>query len=780
MKPISPAARAIINQRTRVSPVVLISILWGFDDLKWYTSRRIEIPGVLSEARIMTFSEVTCEKRTDNASSTGQLTFELDDSDGFLKNYVDNVRIERSIAQAFLWLDGTTFADRILLLNGKLSNPVWNDDTRRLSLALESVTENLEIGFAPTQQDFKDMSPEAVGAAWPLAFGHVKNVPAVRVRQKTLGNLMADIRLTLPIQKQSDIYNKSALKIRSYIAGGPADTFEDQVLYVADFEHFPTGKPITISVDGVLFRGQFNGTEKFTVETANYPRHQSVKGTLKPTFPESEIVVTGENNLTLGMFAVDLGNTNKISLSNCFCYYKIGSAGPKIGFNFCAKQIGNIAYFKYPFMNPTNGRYFDSGAITFTEVYAVGRTGIMREDVERIAIARQLNNAVISEEETDLYLKTVASPNAFWRRPSGQPVVLWDLDDPDIYIASAIRMSAIDSVYSKKTITLDGKQRKLFMPIPTPYYTKQLASNYKVNNEQVSGLIFHTPLSEYTRQHWEDAVYVTGTSTVGPNPVDIIEYILDRYTDLHMDGSFNAVKAKVNDTPANFALFDRRDALKFAQEIAWQARCVLVKDSDTVGIRYLGEAPNPIMTFDESNVQEYSMVYSTTSPSDILTRYIGTWTDSYKDSPQPQSLNLTAVRSLARVLKTLLPDTYRERTATHMYTREENIDLYGLMGEETNIYIFDNEESVKRTIDFWGHRAANVWKRVSFNPLNLDALALQPYDGIAIIVNLQPTVLNVIATVEGVHYSHETKAVTIDAWLPVRVGTQSVDSLAYG
>jgi hypothetical protein len=174
-----------------------------------------------------------------------------------------------------------------------------------------------------------------------------------------------------------------------------------------------------------------------------------------------------------------------------------------------------------------------------------------------------------------------------------------------------------------------------------------------------------------------------------------------------------------------------------------------------------------------------SIVKSTTPATDIITRFVGTWTDDYKDSPQPQSLNLTAVRDLSRILKTLMPDTYREKTATKMYTRLENVDIYGFRTEETNIYIFNNEASVKKTIDFWGHRAANSWQKIQFRALNLDAMALQPYDGVAISLNTAPIELNVIGQVESTNYDQGSKTITLDVWLPMLAGTQAVDSRAY-
>jgi hypothetical protein len=683
---------------------------------------------------------------------------------------MDNVRVEQAKATAWLWLEGTHFNDRILLIDGLISNPTWDDDTRNLSLTIETLVEKQEFGFAPTKQDFPDLSDEAVGTPWPMVFGTVKNVPTVRVRQKTAGTLIADIRLVFEFENFSDLESQDKLKIRSYVMNGAAEAFEDGVIYIDGGDKFPQGVPLTISIDGVLFKGSFENT-KFTVTYVNYPKYQNVKLGNITTLPPAELTLLAAATKGQDVTCAVLLDP-KVSLSNTFCYCKFKS-GSGIIFNYCIRQINNTAIFKYPFYD-TLGRRTPANNILISGVYVIAKNGLIREDVERLWYFRSRYGATVTNQEYELLNHSVVSPSAFWRRQAGTPVHINNIEDPDVYIASGIRMSAIDSVYAKKKVTILGKERKIFSPIPTAYYEKQLQSNFQINGQPVSGLLFHTPLAEYQQQEWEDTVYISGTSILGPNPVDIIRYILEEHTDLVLDGSFDSVKAKVD--PAHFVMFDRRNALAFAQEIAWQCRCVLLVDSNVVSIKFLAEAPNPIMTFDESNIEMDSLVFSQTPITDIVTRYVGTWTDNYKDSPQPQGLNLNAVRELAKVLKALLPDTYREKTATQMYTRTENVDIYGLRTEETNVYIFNNEVSVKKTIDFWGHRAANSWKLVQFRPLNLDALALQPYDGITIILDT----LNVIGVVEKVTYDQGSKTIVLDVWLPVRAGFQSVDTEAYG
>jgi hypothetical protein len=776
------ATMQAIAQRTGVSPVAIVSILWGYD-LRWYSSRKTSAPDINFEPRLMDLGTMTCSRRTDNRSTTGSISFTLDDSDGALKFYIDNVLIEKAKASVWLWFEGTSFNDRMLLLDGHLTSPAWEDDNRSISLTLETAIEKQEFGFSPTQEDFKDLSPDAQGITWPILFGTVVYAPAVKVRRKPQGLLLTDVRLIgkgfsaiafLPVADKN-------VKVQSYLPDG---TYVKDRIYIDGAENFPLGKQIIISINNVYFKGamQLLGDDRvFIVEQANYPKYQNVKLAAINWTDVGELPTDSVDAKTNGnqySRVIQLADP-KISLSNTFCYFRIKD---KFAFNYCTRQIGNKCFFRWPFIDPVSGEptLLDTAkSAVIAEVYSVAQNGMVDPEIERRHYSLTLTGTDYAAAELSA-ASSVAS-TAFWRAEVNSVAEIYDPNDGDIFILSSVKLNSISGIFGKKTIKLpNGKSKKLLTPIPKDYYQLDLASNYKLNNEYVSGLVMFTPLTEYQGQEWEDIVYASGTSSVGPNAVDIIKHILQNFTDLNLDGSFSGVHAKVNDYPCNFAYYDRRNALQIAQEIAYQSRCVLVVDSDVVSIRFLGEAPNPIMTFNETNIEGNSVQIKYTETQEIITRSVGTWTETYKDSPQPQNLNISAVRNLSKVLKSLLPDTYREQTATKMYTYRENIDVFGLTSQETNIFIYDNESSVKKTVDFWGHRNANSWTLLTFKPLGLDALILQPYDGVSITINTAPMFINTIGTVESINYDQKNKQVEITCWLPIKAGEQFTDTQAYG
>lgn len=765
---VTPAALSAIKQRTPVSSCVIVSVLWGFD-LQWYSSKNISINGIDVQARVIEVGQMSNQKRADNRSTTGDMSVTLDDSDGRLKFYIDNTVAEKTEAQIWLWFDGTGFDDRMLLLSGHMKEPQWEDQGRKVSFTIETVIEKQEFGFAPTRDDFKDLSDDAVGIAWPAAFGTVKHLPTIHAKKPIQATLTVDIRLSgQGYYRQGNILREDTQpKIQSYINSA----YTADVIYIDRPEIFPQNKPIVLSINNVYFLGQFAPDGSFKVEQANYPKYQNLKVTAsQPNIGTTGITTSGKYNVN-----VDVGDS-KISLANCFCYFEGG------GFSYCEEQIGTICYFSYPFIGK-DGRSFTPNLIQF--VYSIAENGMTHaKELERLFHTFNFAQSQVTVPLAayhELLSSASQASNALWRIETGATVFLYDPDEINIYVASAIRMSSITSVYGKKLIkTYTGKQRRIFTTIPAEYYQIQLTSNIPINDEFVSGLIVPVRLSELIGQEWDDDIYVSGTSTQGPNSVEIIRYILEQFTDLDLDASFDNVSSDVAPYPCNFAYFDRKNALQFAQEIAWQSRCVLVVDAERVSIRYLGQAPNPIMIFNTSNVAEDSVKLSWTSVDEIVTRFDATWTDTYKDSPSVQNLNTSEVNRLSRVLKALVPDTYKERTATKLYQYRENIDVFGLMQEQANIFIYNDEPSVKKTVDFWGHRKANSWQKVVFRALNLDALILQPFDGIAINLNQSPILLNVIGTVERIEYSHQNRMVEIEAWLPILAGTQTVDSKAYG
>ena len=95
-----------------------------------------------------------------------------------------------------------------------------------------------------------------------------------------------------------------------------------------------------------------------------------------------------------------------------------------------------------------------------------------------------------------------------------------------------------------------------------------------------------------TNQGWGNEIYVTFQSSVGPNTVDIIAYLIETYTDFSWDNdSFNYCWQKLQAFPSNFALLETKNIIDVLRDIAFQCRCALWISDDVFYMKYLPEEP---------------------------------------------------------------------------------------------------------------------------------------------------------------------------------------------
>lgn len=301
------------------------------------------------------------------------------------------------------------------------------------------------------------------------------------------------------------------------------------------------------------------------------------------------------------------------------------------------------------------------------------------------------------------------------------------------YIAN-ILPSTVHAVHAYRSI--DGV-RQLF-PIPTRYYSKNEADDYGFLTATSISLL--RPLSEYANEHWEEGIYVTLTSSQGPNTADIIKWIAQTFTSLSIDNtSFSAVATAIANYPSHFALFTLRDAVQLMQDIAWQARCAIFMKFDTLYIKYLAAEADSVDTIDEDDIDFSSLELTCTPTEDLVTKFTAIWKPSY---------NLDDYKIVLRT----------------------NLSKYDVIAEENPFFIYNIYELVLKSATFWMIRRGNTWKRVKFSvPLNL--LGLETYDTVTISLSN-----NLIATgdtkaiIESADYDSGSNTIAIQCWLPILFG----------
>ena len=124
---------------------------------------------------------------------------------------------------------------------------------------------------------------------------------------------------------------------------------------------------------------------------------------------------------------------------------------------------------------------------------------------------------------------------------------------------------------------------RVLTTVPTDYYTVSSADYGNVDGKHISAVLItlKRQLSTYkytdgTNQGWGDEIYVTFRSSVGPDTIDVLKYLISTYaisndTALNWDdASFNYCQSKLTKFPVNFALLEQKNVVDVLKDIAFQ------------------------------------------------------------------------------------------------------------------------------------------------------------------------------------------------------------------
>jgi len=369
---------------------------------------------------------------------------------------------------------------------------------------------------------------------------------------------------------------------------------------------------------------------------------------------------------------------------------------------------------------------------------------VVADDILKIVEASEIplkywfdQNTIVAEE---------VPQSITWRAEVGSAVVEYGERNCEIYVAN-ILPSTIKAVAAYRTV----KDQRFLATVPTSYYTKNESES--MGPLSVTSIRIHTPLKNLNGG-WEDELYVTLESSVGPNVVEILQWLIEEYTDRTVDStSFNATKAKFRNGsneelyPANFALLDRKNVFEELNNIAWQARCALIESNGVFYIKYLSEEPTPSITIAEEDIEYNSFKINLTETEDLVTRLDAKWKPNYLPLENGKQQNSIILR--------------------------HNVKKYGLQKKEFDFYIYNIQELVIKSATFWLIRYANTWKRIEFNTF-LHKMQLETLDDFNL--SLSTALLadtDVTCLIEKATYDSNAKSISISAWTPVRAGEKT-------
>jgi hypothetical protein len=546
--------------------------------------------------------------------------------------------------------------------------------------------------------------------------------------------------------------------------------YEHATMQIWNGASFPQGTAVTILVEDAKFHGSFSGNI-FTVTGREHPDNATfnhiacqavpdmgygkaaadataLAGQLRAMdsmTPGTIVVQRGEQYQATEIFQADI-DLMKINLKQ---RYAPDSEQDQLAYDAAVAQIDR--------MYPSPGWYAagDGRAVSIDQAAIDGmkdkaystwfpdETGTYFKNSGALYPAQsvedcdwtlfQQQGAVGGPRDSWWYYDRMESSSFFWA-PAGTEVYL-EGEEEIIYIASLISGS-VDGVAAYKTAP-NGKQ--YLTEVPTDYYSVWLQD---YTGYYVIELHLDKMLSQVDDK-WSDDLYVSFTSTVGPNPCDVIEWLVNKYTDLTIDAtSFASVKSYLTNYPTNFYLLDRPDVYELINDIAFQSRCAVYVRNDVMYIRYLSVSPTAVRTINESDVLFGTFKESLSQTEDIITTQDITW--------QPAGASVQQSDPIER--KVIL---------------KYNVDKYGTLKDDQTYYCHNTYQMVEKTGTFWLIRKANSWKEVEFK-LPIRHIDLDVGD--AIFLDIAQFAAPVKAVITSMQVDLEDNTISMTCWTPIRAG----------
>lgn len=732
MRSLSSSALAKIANNLGNEPITIIEIEWvrNSGNKMAYAERNVDgIPG-----RILEVTNLDNVINISNSSDSQEITVILDDTDNSIKNIMDNNDVHLRDAWVYQWFEGLDLNDKFLLFKGKINSPViWNEGDRTVSFTIISQLEDIEIGFSPEEGQFDELSADLIGEPWPMCFGTVLHSRTVRLTDSVKGILgdgigIADFALkkryeslvaiaTYQFRCTSgfgcelvrDMRFESAVHKQAVQCGIDYDCQERtqrNTFRVFDGEYFPRGT-IKLKIGTATLEGHFEGS-------SNLFKLHKIGSRYKENHPEW----------------INFGDMTDYDSPD---FGHIPGRIRSIWTRQCEGGTNHVRCFDNEIVAYNCGGNCDrlNKIIPYPEVAKPWR--VVYSALRYIGhiyspLERHLTGRVIGDNAGYVYLQ-----------PGSR--VSMATNETQKFVVSIVPGEVI-----KVTAWAQREGQRYLQDVPPNYYKV-----YTQDFGAVSAVIveLNDSLSKYENMGWEDDIYVTFKSDVGPNTVDILKYLIQTYTNFTVDNtSFNHVKDKVDKYPSHFAIYDRKNILTVLQEISWQARCAIYLKNDKFYMQYLPEQQTAVTTISKKDIETQTLELFHTDTEDIVTKMICKW--------QASSIQERPFHTILR----------------------HNVAKYGTQEQDYNFYIYNYADAVIKSATFWMIRYSNTWKKVRFETpltkLNIETLDPVNIDLVGVLANV-----SVLSTIEKADYDSENHSLIFECWTPVRAGEMTPYIFAY-
>lgn len=689
MRNISAASLALLQETSGIEPVILIKIFWANGPSVTYSDRRFSAYGF--EGRIQSISGIEDVLDIQANSSSASVDIVLDDTDGQVKNIFNYNDIHKSKVQVLQWFAEIPPSEAFVIFEGEISSPiVWKESDRTLSFAVLSKIEDVEVGFSVEEGSMANFPQSFFGKPWPVVFGVVGGIPALRVNEAPRMILLKGFGIV-----DGDVWDFEIAKLRKSIEN----------LYAQWLASFTAGL-----------------------------KEAYIAARFKSDFPEFGLVddpdrAEQHDQAAQGYYAqaakywADFTNL-ELELQDQLDLRGVQESYEAAHFPVFAKNLPLNLPLSFKF---STWKY--TGIYNGSEIVNVSKEKI-------VPINRDVAYNKVTHTDT---LTTYASEprgNKFEWIDAGTEAVF--LNYPITYILGIGALVPLAIYAYKKGV-----------PTVLP------ATTYTLEQRITANLIYTVvtvdpPLSQREEDWDNDQIYANVANAVGPNVVDILIWTIQTFTGFNYDAtSFNHVKALVTNYPANFCLLTRKNVIEFLREVAFQARCSIWLNGNIFYLRYLPEVQTAVETITLQDIVTNTLQINSTETERLTTKFIAEYRYSL-DQQEPCKIIF-----------------------------KYNVAKYGSMEETFDFYIYNTQEAVEKSAEFWMIRKANSFKVLQFKTA-IHKLKLEAFD--PVLVNLPSDLaceVPVVGIVQKSVYNSETNQIDMEVWIPVRMGEMTVYQFAH-
>jgi hypothetical protein len=719
---ITAAAQTALETDLGVEVIVVLEFFWASTDStatgpsEMYADTDLESGSITGKIIDMTdFDEAV---QVSGGGKAASFTVTLDDTDGAIKAIFDANDIHKTPVKVWLFpSDGTTTfaADKIPIFQGQINSPIiWSEGARTLRLQVVNRIEDKEVGFSAEEGEFDSLPEELIGRPWPLCFGTTINVPCLKAVPAISGKLAGGVGV-------ADFTLPSRIELAEAITC-PQTPIGFKCTVQSGAGQYSATCNIAFETDQSCLQARCVEIERLSLmleEQRSY-EYNTIVVFGGEQFPQNRTIELNINGAIFkGKFTGTLTNpSNEFSIQS----RQHPDYDPATG-----TVIPDT--FQTEIESACPGTDFQAGDSDFTDTaFGPVFTGLRQSRITWEAY----RNAKAAE--------------FFWA--GGGSTVTLETSKDIIYVANIVP-STILRVSAWRT--LNGN--RFLLTVPDKYFTTR-QTNY--GGYQVMEIVFQKPLSSEDLDSgggWTDDIFVTQVSSVGPNPVAIMEWLIDTYTTYSKDTtSFTAVEAALEVYPMHFALLSRPNLLNILQDLAQKSRCALWQKLDTFFIKYLSDEPTTVATIVEDDILADqsgagSLEVSLTNTTDLVTKLTCTWKRDYS-----------------------LDDDYK-------LILRHNVNKYGVHDREEDYFPYGHLDLVRKSATFWLIRWANTWKRIRFST-SLEFLKLEPFDAVSITLDdVASTTFKGI--VEKATLDTNTNQINFEVWTPIRAGESTPYDFAW-